>query len=44
MEGAPHPTLLESISAWVLVVTFALRWPTSSGGRPRRLECRATTR
>ena len=24
MDGAVHPTLLESISAWVLVVTFAL--------------------
>ena len=24
MEGAVHPTLLESLSAWVLVVTFAL--------------------
>ncbi len=24
MDGAVHPTLLESISAWVLVVTYAL--------------------
>ena len=24
MDGAAHPTLLESLSAWVLVVTFAL--------------------
>ena len=24
MDGAAHPTLLESLSAWVLIVTFAL--------------------
>ena len=24
MEGAVHPTLLESLSAWVLVVTYAI--------------------
>ena len=24
MDGAAHPTLLESLSAWVLVVTFAI--------------------
>ncbi|MFD4421739.1 hypothetical protein ACFWN7_09575 [Agromyces sp. NPDC058484] len=24
MDGAVHPTLLESLSAWVLVVAFAL--------------------
>ncbi|WP_457099321.1 hypothetical protein [Microbacterium sp. P5_E9] len=24
MDGAAHPTLLESLSAWVLIVTFAI--------------------
>jgi hypothetical protein len=50
MDGATHPTLLESMSAWVLVITFALSlayeiWrATAKAGTSRHDSVRALVR